>query len=250
MSSISEATTETEPNDLTPTPKDLVPTPKELLQRINGLTPRKEDIDEASRLAPQGTVLYCDRYDAPRIFKYIPTFPGLPSDILIGGDYVYFYGFATTQETLQSIFFKHSHMVGRCTSSSLLIHAALGLHILQRKLVRYEDTHFVNGEVDDLAMQEPGLIVDIDGKKMLRIVAVACTQNMKFFYRRPSLKQMRLFQKHLGCEPRWFKDVVPSSEFYGWSEEYSGGSLHVRTIFARMHIVSYTSMFLLAPRES
>ncbi|KAK0447233.1 hypothetical protein EV421DRAFT_1733785 [Armillaria borealis] len=160
-------------------PKDLDPTPEELLRCINCLSPCSADLAEAAQCAPKDTVLYCDRYHVSRIFKYIPQFPLLPHGGGIGGEYIYFYGFATTQETLASIYHKHSRMVGPCTNPSLLTYAALRLYILKTKLVCYRGTYFVNGEVNEAALKDPKLIVEIGEEKMLRIIVVACTKNLK-----------------------------------------------------------------------
>ncbi|KAK0196161.1 hypothetical protein F5146DRAFT_997625 [Armillaria mellea] len=220
---------------------ELDPTPQELLRHINGLSPCSADLAEAAQRAPKDTVLYCDRYHVPRIFKYIPQFPPLPHGGGIGGEYVYFYGFATTQETLVSIYHKHSHMVGPCTNPSLLTYAALGLYILKSKLVRYRGAYFVNGKVDEAALKDPKLIVEIGEEKMLRIIAVACTKNLKYFYQRPSLNQMGSFKTHLGIEPRWFKSVTPGCQ--GWGELGVSGDENI--LFEAQMAPSYTCMFRL-----
>ncbi|KAK0440262.1 hypothetical protein EV421DRAFT_1962088 [Armillaria borealis] len=192
-------------------------TAEDLLKRING-GPSKEDLTEAANNAPSGTVLYCDRYHAPK-FKYIPTFPRLPSGAGIGGDFVYFYGFVVTAESLTSIYHKHKHEVRIRVGdgSSILANVGMGMHVLKHTLVRYHDAYLVNAQCDDLAMEEPHLIHDPE-ENTLWIIAVACTRTLKLFYSRPSLEQMQLFEKHLGCKPRWFKDTVPTDKFRGWGE--------------------------------
>ncbi|KAK0469039.1 uncharacterized protein EV420DRAFT_1658184 [Desarmillaria tabescens] len=184
---------------------------RELLKRLNCDDSRDEDIDKAIKYAPPRTVLYCDEWRLPK-YKYIPKFPAPPSDAT-DGDCYYFYGFATTFKKLEQIYHEHQDEASKKTS----LVAGIGLFILKDRLVGYPDLYLVNAEVDESA--KPEEIVEFDGRKMLRILAVACTKSRELFYRRPSLKQMRLLGKYLGCKPRWFKDIVPKDEFEGWDIE-------------------------------
>ena len=151
--------------------------------------------------------------------QYIPTFPRLPGDAAIGGDFVYFYGCVMTAESLTSLYHKHKHEVRIRVGdgSSISSNVAMGYGVLKRTLVRYHDAYLVNAQCDDLAMEEPHLI-QYPEDNTLWIIAVACSYNLKLFHSRPSLEQMQLFEKHLGCKPRWFKDTVPTDKFSGWGQ--------------------------------
>ncbi|KAK0227474.1 hypothetical protein EDD85DRAFT_151837 [Armillaria nabsnona] len=173
------------------------------------MMPRQEDIDEARANAPPHTILYYDKYRLHK-YKYIPEFPDPPSDAA-DGNHHYFYGFAITLKKLEQI-----HRKNKGTPKPPFI-AGVGLYILREELLGYWDVYLVNAEVDEKA--KPKQIVEINGRKMLRILAVACTRNNELLYRRPSLKQMRLLKEHLGCRPRWFKDIVTKDEFKGWDIE-------------------------------
>ncbi|KAK0498521.1 hypothetical protein EDD18DRAFT_1158054 [Armillaria luteobubalina] len=142
-------------------------------------------------------MLYYDKW-CLRKYKFIPKFPDPPDTG--DRDHYYFYGFAITLRKLEKI-----HRKYKSTPKPPFI-AGVGLNILKEDLVGYCNLCLVNGEVDEQA--KPKQIVEINGRRMLRILAVACTRNDELLYRRPSLKQMRLLRKHLGCKPRWFKDVV------------------------------------------
>ncbi|KAK0482738.1 hypothetical protein IW261DRAFT_1606546 [Armillaria novae-zelandiae] len=181
----------------------------ELLKRLNYNKPCKEDVDEAEKNAPAHTMLYYDKWCLSK-YKFIPKFPDPPLDTA-DRDHYYFYGFAITLRKLEQI---HRKNKGVSKRPSL---AGAGLYILREELLGYRDLYLVNAEVDEQA--KPKQIVEINGRRMLRILAVACTRNDELFYRRPSLKQMRLLRKHLGCKPRWFKDVVTKDQFKGWDIE-------------------------------
>ncbi|PBK93735.1 hypothetical protein ARMGADRAFT_1080019 [Armillaria gallica] len=195
-------------------PSQPKPNAIELLKRLNHGDPSKEDIDKADKNAPAHTMLYYDRWRL-RKYKFIPEFPDPPPDAA-DGDHYYFYGFAITLKKLEQI-----HRKNKGTPKPPFL-AGVGLYILREELLGYWDLYLVNAEVDEQA--KPKQIVEVNGRKMLRILAVACTRNDELFYRRPSLKQMRLLRKHLGCKPRWFKDVVTKDEFKGWDIEIVGSS--------------------------
>ncbi len=140
-------------------------------------------------------MLYCDRYHAPK-FKYIPTFPRLPGDAAIGGDFVYFYGFVVTAESLTSLYHKHKHEVRIRVGdgTSILANVAMGYGVLKRTLFRYHDAYLVNAQVDNLvAMEEPHL-TQYSGENRLWIIAVACSYNLREYSLPPSISCLSLFR--------------------------------------------------------